>query len=141
MFYVYRTKGPVREFTDDYIRDKLQSMTPEQGWAAMIPLTKLGKALGELDIEIDIPERIDLLGVPAGRINIQRFFYWHVLKSFYRPEMSLDEMNHLNFDWYAPKNAHRQTPQEVRQWCGDLGLSIEHESVEEAGITMIARKA
>jgi SAM-dependent methyltransferase len=141
LFYVYRKKGPVREFTDDYIRDKLQAMTPEQGWEAMLPLSKLGKLLGDLNIEIDVPEKIELLDIPAGRINLQRFFYWHVLKAFYRPEMSLDEMNHLNFDWYAPKNAHRQSAEDVRAWCAALGLVIEHEKVEEAGITMIARKA
>lgn len=54
--------------------------------------------------------------------------------------MTLDEMNHINFDWYAPRNAHRQTPEEVRGWCGDLGLAIEHERVEDAGITIIARR-
>ncbi len=140
LFYVYRRKGPIREFTDDYIRHKLQQMAPEQSWAAMMPLSKLGKALGDLNIEIDIPEKIDLLDIPAGRISLQRFFYWHVLKAFYRREMSLDEMNHLNFDWYAPKNAHRQNVQEVRAWCGALCLAIEHERVEDAGITIIARK-
>jgi len=141
LFYVYRKKGPIREFTDDFIRGRLQAMTPEQGWEAMLPLSKLGKLLGELNIEIEVPEKIELLDIPAGRINVQRFVYWHVLKAFYRPEMSLEEMNHLNFDWYAPKNAHRQSSDEVRAWCAQLGLSIEHERVEDAGITMIARKA
>ncbi|TVR06859.1 MAG: class I SAM-dependent methyltransferase [Salinarimonadaceae bacterium] len=140
LFYVYRRKGPVREFTDDYIRDKLQAMSAAEGWAAMEPLTKLGRALGELNVEIDIPEAIDLLDIPAGKMNLQRFFYWHVCKAFYRPEMTLDEMNHINFDWFAPKNAHRQTPEEVRAWCGELGLTIERETVEEAGITIVARK-
>jgi len=106
----------------------------------MIPLSRLGKLLGELDIEIDIPERIDLLDIPAGRINLQRFVYWHVLKAFYRPDLTLDEMNHINFDWYAPKNAHRHSPEEVRGWCAALDLAIEHERVEEAGITIIARR-
>lgn len=140
LFYVYRKKGPIREFTDDFIRDKLQSMSPEQGWQAVLPLSRLGKVLGELDIEIDVPERIDLLDIPAGRISLQRFFYWHVFKAFYRPGMSIEELNHINFDWYAPKNAHRHDPQEVRCWCADLGLVIERERVEEAGITLIARK-
>ena len=118
----------------------MQTMTPEQGWEAMIPLSRLGKLLGELDIEIDIPERIDLLDISAGRINLQRFVYWHVLKAFYRPDLTLDEMNHINFDWYAPKNAHRHSPEEVRGWCAALDLAIEHERVEEAGITIIARR-
>ncbi|TVR11196.1 MAG: class I SAM-dependent methyltransferase [Salinarimonadaceae bacterium] len=141
LFYVYRRKGPVREFTDDYIRDKMQAMSAAEGWAAMEPLTKLGRALGELNVEIDVPEAIDLLDIPAGKINLQRFFYWHVCKAFYRPEMTLDEMNHINFDWFAPKNAHRQSAEEVRAWCAELGLSIEREIVEEAGITIVARKA
>ena len=139
IFYVYRKKGPVREYTDDYIRDKLQKMTPEEGWRAMEPLSELGKILGDLNIEIDIKNKIDLLDIPAGRINLQRFFYWHVLKAFYRPEMTLDEMNHINFDWYAPKNARRHTVEEVRGWCKTLGLEIEHEFAEEAGISVIAR--
>ena len=105
-----------------------------------MPLSKLGKALGELKVEVDIPEAIDLLEIPAGRIDVQRLFYWHVFKAFHRPELSLDEMNHINFDWYAPKNAHRQSPEQVREWCAGLSLSIEHERVEEAGITIIARK-
>ena len=140
LFYVYRKKGPIREFTDDFIRDKMQSLTPEKGWEAMQPLSKMGRVLGELDIELEIPEPIELLEIPAGKINLQRFFYWHVCKAFYRPEMSLEEINHINFDWFAPKNAHRHTIEEVRSWCVELGLKPERDVVEEAGITMIARK-
>jgi len=141
LFYVYRRKGPIREFTDDYIRDQLQAMAPAAAWEALKPLTQLGKTLGELDVEIDIPEPIAVLGIPAGRINVQRFFYWHVAKAFYGPHLSFDEMHHLNFDWYAPKNAHRQSAEEVRAWCRDAGMTIEHEKVEDPGITVIARKA
>jgi SAM-dependent methyltransferase len=141
LFYVYRRKGPLREFTDDHIRATLQTMPPAEAWRAMEPLTKLGISLGELDAEIDIPEPIDLLGIPAGRINVQRLFYWHVAKVFYRPEFTFDEMNHVNFDWYAPAYAHRQTPEEVRSWCAEAGLEVERLVAEEAGITVIARKA
>lgn len=140
LFYVYRRKGPIREFTDDYIRERLQTLSPEEAWRAMEPLTRLGIALGELGAEVDIPEPIDLLGIPAGRISVQRLIYWHVAKAFYHPDLSFDEMNHINFDWYAPRNAHRQSPEEVRGWCIEAGLEIEREVVEEAGITIIARK-
>lgn len=47
-----------------------------------MPLSRLGKVLGELDIEIDVPEAVGLLEIPAGRINLQRLFYWHVFKAF-----------------------------------------------------------
>ncbi len=140
MFYVYRRKGPIREFTDDYIRDRLQDVPPDEAWAALEPLSQLGQALGELDVEVEIPESIDLLQIPAGRISVQRLFYWHVFKAFYRPDMTLDEMNHINFDWYAPRNAHRQSIDEVRAWCAEAGLDIERERVEDAGITVVARK-
>jgi arsenite methyltransferase len=140
LFYVYRKKGPIREFTDDFIREKLQGLSPEDAWRALYPLTKLGKLLGDLNIEIDIPEPIDLLEIPAGKIDLQRFIYWHVFKAFHDPTLTLDELNHMNFDWYAPKNSHRQTLEEVRQWCPEAGLSIERQVEEPAGITVIGVK-
>jgi arsenite methyltransferase len=140
LFYVYKKKGPLREFTDDHIRETLQKMSPDEAWKAMEPLTRLGISLGELDFEVDIAQPIEVLGIPAGRINLQRLFYWHVAKVFYHPDLSFDEMNHINFDWYAPANAARQSPEEVRTWCAEAGLTVEREVVEDAGITIIARK-
>ncbi|HXG70782.1 MAG TPA: class I SAM-dependent methyltransferase [Gemmatimonadaceae bacterium] len=140
LFYVYRRKGPVREFTDDLVRDRLQSMSTEEAWKAMEPITQLGISLGRMKTEIDIPAPIELLGIPAGRISVQRLFYWHVAKMFYGEDLTFDEMNHINFDWYAPSNAHRQTPDEVRSWCKAASMEIERFVVEDAGITVIARK-
>jgi SAM-dependent methyltransferase len=140
MFYIYRKKGPIREYTDDYIRDKLQSLSPEQGWQALEGLTHLGIELGKLDIEIDVPEDIDLIDIPKGKINLQRLFYWHVFKAFYDPNLTFDEMHHINFDWYAPKNARRHTAEEVNSWCTDCDLKIERLIEEPAGITCIAQK-
>lgn len=140
LFYVYRKKGPIREFSDDYIRDMLQTMEPEQAWEALMPLTRLGKVLGDLQVEVNVPENIDLLGIPAGPIDLQRLFYWHVFKAYHHPEYDLEELNHINYDWYAPRNAHRQSIEEVREWCADAGLDIEREDVQEAGITIVARK-
>ena len=139
-FYVYRRKGPVREFTDDHIRNELQALEPQDAWERLLPLSRLGQALGELDVEVDVPEDVDLLGIPAGRTSIQRLFYWHVMKAFHHPEMTLEELHHVNYDWYAPRNAHRQSREEVRAWCSEAGLEIEREVVEPAGITVIARK-
>lgn len=141
LFYVYRKKGPIREFTDDYIRERLRELDDESAWRALMPLTRLGEALGRLDVKVEVPEDVELLDIPAGEIDIQRLFYWHVFKAFYRPDFTLDEMNHINFDWYRPSNAFRQTPDEVREWCQECGLAIEHMGVEEAGITVVARRA
>jgi arsenite methyltransferase len=139
-FYIYRKKSPVREYTDDFIRDIVKDMPPEKAWAMIEPLTKLGIALGELNIELDITQDIALLGIPAGRINVQRLFYWHVCKLFYRPDMLLDEMNHINFDWYTPTYAHRQSVVDVEQWCHEIGLGIVSLKAEDAGITVVATR-
>jgi arsenite methyltransferase len=140
MFYVYRKKSAVREFTDDYIREKLQNLSPEEGWEELKSLTKLGIVLGQLDLEIDVPENIKMLGIPSGKINLQRLFYWHICKAFYDPNLSFDEIHHINFDWYAPKNAHRHTVKEIQSWCVNNNLIIQHLKEEEAGITCVARK-
>ena len=140
MFYVYNKKAPIREFSDDYVREKITSLTDEEAWKALEPLTKLGMLLGDLNIELDIKDPIDILEIPAGKINLQRLFYWYIFKAYYRPEFSIDEMNHINFDWYRPLNCHRQTPQQVKDWVESCGLDILNMNIQEAGITVIARR-
>lgn len=140
LFYVYRRKGPIREFTDDYIRRQIQGLPVSEAWEKLRPISRLGEALGRLELEVEIPEDVELLGIPAGRIDIQRFFYWHVLKAFYRPDASFEELHHINYDWYAPANAHRQSPEELRTWCDEAGLEIEREDVQASGITVVARR-
>ncbi len=140
LFYVYRRKALIREFTDDAIREQLQSLTPAEAWQALEPLTKLGIALGELGVEVEVPEDIELLGIPAGTLDLQRLFYWHLFKAYYDPEMTFGEMHHINYDWYAPRIAHRHTPDEVRGWCEDAGLAVEDVHVHLAGITVRARR-
>ncbi len=140
LFYVYAKKGPIREFADDLIRSRIAPMDNADAWAALEPLTKLGTALGELGASIDITDDIPLLGIPAGRHDVQRLFYWHVCKTFYRPELTFEEMNHINFDWYRPSNCHRHTPGEVAAWCDEAHLDVERLHVEEAGITVVARR-
>jgi hypothetical protein len=49
-------------------------------------------------------------------------------------------MNHINFDWFAPRYSQRQSPEEVRAWCEKAGLRIERMKVEDAGITVVARR-
>lgn len=140
LFYVYAKKAAIREFTDDYIRDQLKGLTDEEAWRALEPLSKLGIELGRKDCEIDVPEDIEFLGIKKGRINLQRFFYWNICKLYYRPDWSLDEMNHINYDWFRPSNCLRHTPEEVTKWAGEANLCIERMDVQDAGITVVARK-
>jgi len=138
--YVYARKAPIREFTDDLVRDALRPLDDASAWAALEPLTKLGQTLGELRVTVDVPEAIPFLGIPAGPIDLQRLIYWYICKMYYRPEYSLAEMQHVNFDWFRPLNCHRQSPDEVRQWCRDAGLVEEHLDVQPSGITLVARR-
>jgi arsenite methyltransferase len=140
LFYVYRKKALVREFTDDAIREALQPMTDEQAWEALKPLTQLGITLGRLQLEINVESSIPFLGIEAGKLDLQRFFYWNICKAFYRPELSFDEMHHINFDWFRPLNCQRHSPEEIKQWCIEAGLEIEHMDLQEAGITVVAQK-
>jgi arsenite methyltransferase len=141
MFYVYSRKAPLREYADDLIRDAIANMDNEEAWQALEPLTKLGKALGDLKVEVEIDEDIPYLGIEKGRHDLQRLFYYKFCKAYYRPEYSIDEMNHINFDWYRPKNCHRHTPDEIAGFCASAGLQIERLHAEESGITVVASNA
>lgn len=140
LFYVYAKKAVIREFTDDYVREQLQTLSDEEAWEALKPLTKLGVELGKLDIEIDVPEDIPFLKISKGKLNLQRFFYWNICKLYYRPDYSLEEMNHINFDWFRPLNCHRHTKEEIIVYCEKANLAIERINVQESGITVVARK-
>jgi SAM-dependent methyltransferase len=140
LFYVYRKKGPIREFTDDYIRNIVSSLDPEEAWDMLRPLTRLGQALAELHTQVEVSEDIPYLGIRAGRYDVQRLIYWHFAKLFWNESFSFEENNHVMFDWYHPRYAHRQTEDEVRRWCNEAGLSIVHFDVQESGFTVRAIK-
>ena len=105
-----------------------------------MPLTKLGKVLGNLNIKIKINEDIELLEIPKGKYNLQRFFYWFFIKMFYDKNLSLEEMNHINFDWYRPLNCYRFLSREIEKWLQKLKLKKKRFLVEYSGITVVTKK-
>lgn len=138
--YVYRRKSPVREFTDDYVRNIVAPLAPDDAWELMRPLTLLGKALADTGGEVTVPEDVEVLGIPAGTYSVQRLFYWHVAKLFWNDAHGLEASQLANFDWFHPRYAHRQSPEEVAAWCEELGLRIDRMQVEDAGITVLATR-
>jgi SAM-dependent methyltransferase len=120
--HVYKRMNPVREFADGYIRDRFSSMTPEECWEACKPITGLGKALLETDAEVTVPEDIPVLGIKAGSYNLQRFFYYEILKCFWNDLFTFEENNQAVFDHYHPVYAHKQTEEEVVGWFEEVGL-------------------
>lgn len=140
LFYVYRKKAPVREFTDDHVRAVLASMTDEAAWEAMRPLTKLARELSALKATVDVDD-IPVLGIKAGSYDVQRLLYWNFAKLFWNDAYPFEANLHVNFDWYRPHYANRQTEEQVRSWCAEGGLEIRRFHAEESGFTVIASKA
>jgi len=138
LFYVYRRKGPIREFTDDYIRNIVSGLDPQEAWDLLRPLTKLGEALAELHAEVEVPEDVPYLGIKAGRYDVQRLIYWHFAKLFWNEGRTFKENNSVNFDWYHPRYAHRQSEEQIRRWCDEAGLFIVHFDCQESGFTVRA---
>ncbi|MDV2502432.1 MAG: methyltransferase domain-containing protein [bacterium] len=138
--YVYRIKGPIREFCDDYIRRYSTEMDSSECFELSEAITQLGKTLAELNIEVDIPKDIPVLGIKAGRHNLQRFFHWHIMKCFWNEEFEYLSNVMINYDWYHPKLAHRHPPEEVRKWVEEEGFAIVYLDVIEAGTSILARK-
>lgn len=120
-FYVYRKKAPIREFSDDLVREAIQAMSPDQAWDEMERLTLFGKAIADLKAKIDVPA-IQTLGIEAGHHDVQRLLYYTMLKCYWRDGWSLEENTHVNFDWFYPRYAWRHTAAEIRGWLDDAGV-------------------
>lgn len=138
--YVYKLKGPIREFCDDFLRAHYTKASEEECYNFSRAMTLLGKALADLKIEFEVPEAIPILGIPAGRQNLQRFIYWHVFKCYWNDSLDFETNVMTNFDWYHPPFAFRHTPEEVQRWCTECGLKVVHFDVVESGISVRAQK-
>ncbi len=134
--YVYKRKAPLRELADDWIRERTTKMTWRECYEFSEQLALLGKALTNLKADVVIERDIPLLGVKAGKQDVQRFLYWTFLKCFWNDKFDLKGNTIINADWYHPVYAWRHTPEEVRRWFQEAGLKILHEDVSESGISL-----
>jgi len=134
--YVYNKKGPIREFVDDFIRERTTNMTEKECIEFSKDMAFLGKSLVELKKKIRIRRNIPILNIKAGTYDVQRFFYWNVMKCFWADDGNFERSVGVNFDWYYPKIAWRHSPQEVRKWYTDVGLTITHFQETESGISI-----
>ena len=138
--YVYNKKAPVREYVDDYIRQKTIKMSVAECTEFSKDMAYLGKSLSKLKKKITIAKDIPLLGVKAGTYDVQRFVYWHFLKCFWDESDNFDRSVGVNFDWYYPKFAYRHTPSEVKKWYRDLKIKIITFKEIESGISVTGQK-
>lgn len=114
--------NPVKHFCDDYIREQFTKMSPEQALEQCKAITELGRELNRVNASITLERAIDVLNIPAGTYDLQRFIYYNFIKCFWNSQIGYDLSNIVNFDWYHPNNAQQQTEQEVRDWMKEYGI-------------------
>ncbi|MBK8942308.1 MAG: class I SAM-dependent methyltransferase [Polyangiaceae bacterium] len=137
--YVYRKKSVIREFTDDYIRDRIKDQSFEKALETCEAITKMGKAFSDLKATVTLEEDIPILGITKGTYDVQRFLHWHVMKCFWNDEFDFFTNNVVNADWYHPVYCFRYTPEEFRAWFAE-GWEVVAWDEQEAGISCRARK-
>lgn len=138
--YVYKKKGPIREFSDDFIRGYTTNLSVEECHKFAETMTELGKSLREAKINITIPQDIPFLNIKAGVYDLQRFIYWNILKCWWDDEGDHDYSNAVNFDWYHPRHAFRYHVEEIKKWFEDEGIRIDNLNVLDAGIAIRGTK-
>jgi SAM-dependent methyltransferase len=137
--YVYRRKAPIREFTDDYVRERISELPYEEALEECRSIAALGRALRELDVSVRVPA-IEVLGIDEGEYDVQRLVYHFFMKCFWNDELDAEANAAINFDWYHPQLSSRHTVEECRGWLSRAGLRTTWEYVDHYGITMRAAR-
>ena len=137
--YVYRKKAVLREFSDDYVRERIADLPIDEALKVCEAITKLGRTLAALKQSVEIEEDIPVLGIRKGSFDLQRFFHWNVMKCFWNDDFDFFTNNIINFDWYHPRHCFRFEPDEFRAWF-DRGWDVLAWDVQEAGMSCRARK-
>lgn len=140
LFYVYKEKAYIRELVDTHLRDVTTKLSADECYEFAQQVTELGRSLSDLNVKVDIPCDIPLLGIERGTYDLQRFIYYNMIKCYWNDSIDFENNVLTNFDWYHPAHAHRHSPEEVRGWCEDLNLEIQRLYVCGSGISVIATK-
>lgn len=133
--YVYRKKAPLREFADDYIRDRIAGLDYEAAMKVCDEITNFGKQLSESGQKVKVPA-LDILGIEAGEYDLQRFVYHFFFKCFWNSSFSFHDNSVINYDWYHPQNCTRHTLDEIEGWFKDCGVEINWKHQDFYGITV-----
>lgn len=140
IFYIYKKKSPIREFSDDYVREKISGLSYSDAIKTMKSFTEFGKSLSEQKIQINIPKDMELLGIKKGKYDLQRFVYYNFFKCFWNKSWGYDYSNMVNFDWYHPKFCWRHSETEIKCWCKELNLKIKYIKEVESGYACMLQK-
>ncbi len=122
-FYVYKRKGAGREVADDLIRAYTTGMSHTDCEVFSAACARFGRDVSKLNLDL------------------QRDIYWNVFKCFWNDDYDFNTNVAVNLDWYRPRYAWRHTPEEVKGWCAEANLTIEHFDVCDSGISVRGLKA
>jgi SAM-dependent methyltransferase len=139
LLYVYKVKGPLREFADDYLRGLMTRAPVEACLTFSEKMARLGRNLSRLHATVEIEEDIPELDLRRGTYDVQRLIYDHILKCFWNADYDFITNTMVNFDWYRPQHAFRYTEAEVRGWAEAEQLELQHLDVSPSGISVILR--
>jgi SAM-dependent methyltransferase/uncharacterized protein YbaR (Trm112 family) len=135
--HVYKKMGPIREFTDDFIRAYSAGLDFKQCYRFCSDFTKFGRALAQSKIKINIPANIPLLQIKKGKYDLQRFIYYNLFQCFWNENLSFKENNLVNLDWFHPVCASRHTEQEISGWFKAAKLKqIKSFKANDSGVSM-----
>ncbi|MGZ3691151.1 MAG: class I SAM-dependent methyltransferase [Pseudobdellovibrio sp.] len=137
--YVYKKKAPVREFVDDFIRDRISNLPYDKAMEACAQITELGKTLSQIPGNITVND-LPVLGIKAGEYPVQRFIYHFFMKCFWNADISFEQNTAINFDWYHPQICERYELAEVEAWFERQNLKITHSFEDFYGITIHGKK-
>jgi len=138
--WIYKKQKPVRQLTDDYLRSVLSAMPPEAAFEAVKPLTQLGIALGKIKEPLEVTEDIPYLEIKKGTYSVQMFFYYHIMKLFYNPELPFIRHNVNNWNAYYPKHVLFLDPDTIRGYFLENGFEIDTWNPQGNGIGLVAVK-
>ena len=135
--YLYRQMGPIREFTNDYIRDELQKLPPHRAIKRCEGLTNLGKQLSKIKGKIKVE---DVIGFQDGEYTVHELVYYNMLKCFWNDCFDFDTNNMNQFDWFYPKFAFRYQESEVRRWLDKMGCKYKINNSNPNGISVLIER-
>ena len=133
--YVYRKKAPVREYVDDFVRERISGLDYDRAAHVSRQITELGRALAACGAKVTVPD-VDVLEIKAGEYDVQRFVYHFFMKCFWNSDLSFKDNVAVNYDWYHPQLCSRHTVAEIARWFADQGLTVIHAHEDFYGITM-----
>jgi arsenite methyltransferase len=133
--YVYKKKSEVREFSDDFIRERIEKLSFEEAREAVSQITDFARAVSQISGQFTFPE-ISVLGIKESSLSVHRFIYNNIFKNFWNDELTYEENFLINFDWYHPSICSRHTIEEVSGWFAEEELEVIHTLEDDFGITI-----